>query len=58
LSGFKHVGKPVPKDLKQTIRNLKDKKAWLGGTGLDDIRLTTEGDNRVEYELGKSDGER
>jgi len=57
LSGFKHVGKPVPKDLKQTIRNLKKQKAWLGFTKIDEIRLTTEGDNRVEHELGKPRGE-
>jgi hypothetical protein len=53
LSGFKHVGKPVPKDLKQTIRNLKDKKAWLNFSDIDSIHLTTEGDNQVEHELGK-----
>ena len=58
LSGFKHVGKPVPKDLKQTIRNLKKNKAWLGFSKINDIRLTTEGDNRVEHELGKPNGER
>jgi hypothetical protein len=57
LSGFRHVGKPVPKDLKQTIRNMKDKKAWLGYASFDDIRLTTEGDNRVEHELGKDNGD-
>jgi hypothetical protein len=57
LSGFKHVGKPVPKDLKQTIRNMKEKKAWLNFTDIESIRLTTEGDNRVEHELGKGSGE-
>jgi hypothetical protein len=53
LSGFKHVGKPVPKDLNRTIRNMKDKKAWLNFTDVENIRLTTEGENRVEHELGK-----
>jgi hypothetical protein len=53
LSGFKHVGKPIPKDLKQTVRNMKDKKAWLSFADIENIRLTTEGDNRVEHELGK-----
>jgi len=57
LSGFKHVCKPVPKDLKQTIRNMKDKKAWLSFTDIENIRLTTEGDNRVQYELGNGDGD-
>jgi hypothetical protein len=55
LSGFKHVGKPVPKDLKQTIRNIKEKKAWIDFTDIESIRLTTEGENRVEHELGKGD---
>jgi hypothetical protein len=57
LSGFKHVIKPVPKDLKKTIRNLKDKKAWLNFSDMENIRLTTEGENRVEHDLGKKDGE-
>jgi hypothetical protein len=57
LSGFKHVGKPVPKDLKKTIRNMKDKKAWLNFTDIENIGLTTEGDNRVEYELGNGSGD-
>lgn len=59
LSGFKHVGKPVPKDLKATIRNMKKEKAWLSFTAMESIRLTTVGENRVEHELGtiNSDGE-
>jgi len=52
LSGFNHVGKPVPKDLKQTIRNMK-KKAWLSFTDIENIRLTTEGENRVKHKLGR-----
>jgi hypothetical protein len=54
LSGLKHVGHPVPKDLRKTIRNMKDKKAWLNFTDIENIRMTTEGENRVEYELGKA----
>jgi hypothetical protein len=54
LSGFKHVGKPIPKDLKKTIRHMKDKKAWLGFTNIENICLTTEGENRVEHELGRA----
>lgn len=57
LSGFKHVNKPVPKDLKQTIRNMKSTKAWLNFADLENIRLTTEGENRVVHELGKVNGE-
>jgi hypothetical protein len=54
LTGFRHVGKPVPTDLRQTIRNIKKEKAWLNFTDPENIRMTTEGDNRVEHELGKS----
>lgn len=57
LGGFKHVAKPVPKDLKQTIRNMKEKKAWLNFGDIETIRLTTEGENRVEHELGKGSGD-
>jgi hypothetical protein len=57
LGGFKHVNKPVPKDLKQTIRNMKEKKAWISFTDIENIRVTTEGDNRVEHELGKVNGD-
>jgi len=53
LSAFKHVNKPVPKDIKQTIRNMKSKKAWLSFSDIDSICVTTEGDNRVEHQLSK-----
>jgi len=53
LTGFKHVGERVPVDLKATIRNMKKEKAWLSITEMENIRVTTEGDNRVEHELGK-----
>jgi len=53
LTAFKHVGKPVPVDLRQTIRNMKKGKAWLNFTNIEAIRVTTEGENRVEHELGQ-----
>jgi hypothetical protein len=56
LSGLKHLEKPVPKDLKQTIRNV-EKKAWLRFTDIEDIHLTTEGDNRVKFKLGQGNGD-
>jgi hypothetical protein len=55
LSGFKHVGEPIPVDLKSTIRNMKKGKAWLNFTDLKNIHTTTEGDNRVEHQLGKGE---
>jgi hypothetical protein len=59
LSGFTHVNKPVPRDLKQTIRNMKERKAWLGfnDNDIENVRVTTEGDNRVKHELGKGNAD-
>lgn len=56
LTALKHVGKPIPKDLKQTIRNMKEKKVWLKFTDIENIRIATEGGNRVDHKLGKADG--
>jgi hypothetical protein len=52
LTAFKHVGKPVPVDLRATIRNIKNQKVWLTFTDWEAIRVTTQGDNFVEHELG------
>ncbi|MEM1208502.1 MAG: hypothetical protein AAGI54_04470 [Planctomycetota bacterium] len=51
LSGLKHVGQRIPKDLPATIRNMKSKKTWLKFTDLKQISLATEGENTVLYEL-------
>ncbi len=57
IAGFKHVNKPIPVDLKQTMRNMKPMvgskqgKGWLNFTDVESARLTTEGDNVVEHEL-------
>jgi hypothetical protein len=55
MTALKDVGKAIPVDLRQTIRNLKKSKAWLNFTDIEDIRSTTQGDNFVEHEMGKSD---
>lgn len=55
MTAFKEVGKAIPVDLKQTIRNIKKSKMWLNFTDLEDIRTTTQGDNFVEHEMGKSE---
>ncbi|MFT3788149.1 MAG: hypothetical protein QM770_18595 [Tepidisphaeraceae bacterium] len=54
LSGLKHVGKRVPKDLRQTLSNMKSQKAWIKIDAEKNIQLTTEGDNRVEHDLPKA----
>lgn len=53
LSCFKPVGKKVPVDLRQTIRNVAKNKAWLN-TDLDNLRITTQGENHVDHVLGQS----
>ena len=54
LTAFKHVVVPVPVDLRATIRNIKKAKAWLSFSDLDNIRLTTGGENYVVHELPKA----
>lgn len=55
LTAFKEAGKAVPVDLKATIRNIKKSKMWLNFTDIEDIGTTTQGDNFVEHEMGKSE---
>jgi hypothetical protein len=52
LTAFKEVGKPVPVDLRGTVRNMRNQKVWLNFADLEAIRTTTQGDNLVEHELG------
>ena len=54
LTAFRHVLKPVPADLKGTIRNMKKTKAWLTFGDIERIRMSTVGDNFVEHELPKA----
>ncbi|MCZ6653748.1 MAG: hypothetical protein O7D91_12070 [Planctomycetota bacterium] len=56
LTAFKHVGVPVPVDLRGTIRNMKRQKAWLNWSKPDSVRVTTEGENVVEHELPRTSG--
>jgi hypothetical protein len=52
LTGLKEVGKPVPADLKGTIRNMRNQKAWFNFDDIEQIDVTTQGDNYVEHKLG------
>lgn len=56
LSAFKHVGKPIPVDLRQTMRNMKKGKVWFAFADVESVRLTTEGENVVEHELPRTGG--
>jgi hypothetical protein len=52
MTAFKEVGKAIPADLRQTIRNIKKTRMWVNFTDLDDVKMTTQGDNYVEHEMG------
>lgn len=62
LLAFRHVNKPLPKDLGQTLRNMRGNtkrgKAWLSFANASDITVTPNGIGHVEHELGpgSSDG--
>ncbi|WP_020469616.1 hypothetical protein [Zavarzinella formosa] len=54
LTAYKHVGKPLPADIRGTIRNMKTKKNWLNFSDISSLRVTTEGDNLVEHEMPRA----
>lgn len=55
LTCFTHLGERRPLDLRQTIRNVARKRGWLGCADMNDLKVTTEGDNYVQHELGEPD---
>jgi hypothetical protein len=55
MTAFKAVGKPIPVDLKQTVRNIRKSKMLLNFTDIEDLRMTTQGDNFVEHDMGANE---
>ena len=55
MTAFKEAGKPIPGDVRQTIRNVKRSKIWLNFDDIEEVRTTTQGDNFVEHEMGKAE---
>jgi ribosomal protein L1 len=55
MTAFKEAGKPIPSDVRQTIRNVKKSKIWLNFNDIEDVRTTTQGDNFVEHQMGKGE---
>lgn len=55
MTAFKEAGKPIPADVRQTIRNAKKLKIWLKFTDTEDVRTATAGENFVEHEMGKGE---
>jgi hypothetical protein len=56
MTALKEVGKAIPADLRQTIRNVKKTRMWINFSDTDDLKMTTQGDNFVEHEMGKNGG--
>ena len=55
-TALKDVGKPLPADLRSTVRNSKRLKGWLGGASNDAIQVTTVGENYVEHDMAARKG--
>lgn len=55
MTAFREVGRAIPVDLKQTIRNIKKTKMWLNFADIEDVRMTTQGDNFVMHDMEKSE---
>jgi hypothetical protein len=51
MTAFKKAGKPIPADVKQTIRNVKKTKIWLNFSDIEDVRTTTQGENFIDHEM-------
>lgn len=48
------VGKSIPLDMRQTLRNMRNRKAWVKYTDLDDITIATAGENFVLHDMSKA----
>lgn len=48
---FQNVGKRIPLDLPAVVRNAAKKKGWIDQKDSKALRLTTAGENYVEYDL-------
>ncbi|MBV7541033.1 hypothetical protein [Acidovorax sp. sic0104] len=55
-TALKDVGKPLPADLRSTVRNCRKQKGWLGGSTPDSLQVTTVGENYVEHDMAARKG--
>lgn len=55
MTAFKDATKPIPKDVRQTIRNAKNSKIWIDFSDIEELRTTSQGNNFVNYEMGNSE---
>ncbi|KPF58479.1 hypothetical protein D621_05610 [beta proteobacterium AAP51] len=54
-TAFRDVSKPLPADLRSTVRHLKSRKAYVTGEP-DSFQVTTQGENFVEHDMGGQGG--
>ncbi len=52
---YKEAGQKVPTALIQNLRDTAHLNAWIDTTNTDDIKITTAGENFVEYDLPPKD---
>lgn len=54
-SCYKDVKERVPKALKQSLLDTSSKKGWIDTSSMNDIKITTSGENLVEQDLPTKD---
>ncbi|WP_420398685.1 zinc ribbon domain-containing protein [Flagellimonas sp.] len=50
-TAYKEVGEKLPGNLYRSLRNTESKKGWIKSNGINDITVTTRGENAAEFEL-------
>ncbi len=53
-TAFNAVKRKYAADIRQVIRNAKNKQNWLNFTDMEELRVATQGINKVEHEMGKN----
>lgn len=50
---YKHLGIKPPSNLRQSLFDTRSRKGWIDTTSINDIKITAEGINKVEYDFKK-----
>lgn len=50
-TAYKEAGEKLPGNLYRSLRNTENKKGWIKSNGINDISVTTRGENAAEFEL-------
>lgn len=51
---FKHLGWRVPADLQNTLQRTASVRGWLDTSNMDDIKVTTMGENLIDHDLPRA----